>query len=113
MSRRRHLKAQKTSVQCVWDKRFNILTHGNKKKLITRGEPVKYYLPIKEIFGIIESSHITVGYDGRHRLNFETSKKYAKITTDIIKIFLSFYETCQKKKNLGKKGLVLKPILQY
>lgn len=36
--------------------------------LVTRGEPVKFYLSIENIFYSIESSHVGVGNDGKDRL---------------------------------------------
>ena len=53
----------------------------------TRGEPVKYYLPMEDIFDVIDLSHIAVGRGGRDRLKVETSRKYANITTNMINIF--------------------------
>lgn len=102
---------KKTSTQYRRMKRFNVLEIGGTKKLVTRGDPVKYYLPMEDIFDVIDLSHIAVGHGGRDRLKVETSRKYANITTDMINIFLSLCETCQKKKKIGKKGLVSKPIL--
>lgn len=37
--------------------------------------------------------------------------KYVNITIEMINIYLSMCETCQKKKRFGKKGLVSRPIL--
>jgi len=64
---------------------------------------------MEDIFYVIDLSHIAVGHGGRDRLKVETSRKYANITTDMINIFLSLYETCQKKEKIEKKGLVSKP----
>ncbi|XP_025410739.1 KRAB-A domain-containing protein 2-like [Sipha flava] len=58
-------------------------------------------------FNVIEFG----GHGGRDHLKVETSRKYANITTDMINIFLFLCETCQKKKKLGKKGLVSKTTL--
>lgn len=102
------LVTQKTSAQYRRIKRFNVSALGGySKKLVTLGEPVKYYLIMEDIFDVIGSSHIAVGF----RLKVETSRKYANITIDMIYIYLSLCKTCQKKKKLGKKGLVRKPIL--
>jgi hypothetical protein len=68
-------------------------------------------LPVEQIFDVIDLPHVAVGHGGRGRLKVETSRKYANITTDMINIFLSLCETCQKKKKLGKKGLISKKIL--
>lgn len=86
----------------------NILEFGGTKKLVTRRDRVKYYFPMEDIFDVIDLSHIAVRHKRRDRLKVETLKKYANRHD---KIFFSSCETCQKKKKLGKKGLVLKPIL--
>jgi len=65
---------------------------------------------MEDIFYVIDLSHITVEHGGKDRLKVGTSRKYSNITTDMINFFLSLCETCQKKKKLGKKGLVSKPI---
>jgi len=49
---------------------------------------------MEDIFDVINSSHIAVGHGGRDRLKIKISKKYADITTVMITIFLSLYETC-------------------
>jgi len=56
---------KKTSTQYRRMKRFNVLEVGGTKKLVTRGDPVKYYLPVEDIFDVIELSHIAVGYGGK------------------------------------------------
>lgn len=84
------------------------------KKLIknTQNANIRYYLPIDEIYDVIDSAHATTGHGGRDRIKKETSKNYANITTDIISVFLSMCEVCQlKKKKAKSKCLVLKPIL--
>jgi len=58
------------------------LEFSDTKKLVTRGESVKYYLPIEDIFDVIDLSRIAVGHGGRDRLKVGTSRKYANITTD-------------------------------
>lgn len=58
----------------------------------------------------IEAAHVAVGHGGRNRLKNETSRKYANITLEMINIFLSMCETCQRKKSMKKKGLVSKLI---
>lgn len=103
--------AKKTPLQYRRLKRFNVLEIGETKKLVSNSEPVKYYLPAEEIFDVIEASHVAVGHGGRDRMKAETSRKYANVTTQMINIFLSMCETCQRKKSMKKKGFVSKPIL--
>ncbi|VVC29399.1 Hypothetical protein CINCED_3A009966 [Cinara cedri] len=47
---------QKTSAKYRRIKRFNVLALGDSK-LATRREPVKYYLPMENVFNVIDSSH--------------------------------------------------------
>ena len=39
---------------------------------MSKGEPVKYYLPAEEIFDVIETAHFIVGHGCRDRLENET-----------------------------------------
>ncbi|XP_039303442.1 KRAB-A domain-containing protein 2-like [Solenopsis invicta] len=102
---------KKTPLQYRRVKRFDVFEIGGTKKLISKDEPVKYYLPAEEIYDVIESAHIAVGHGGRDRMKKETSRKYANITNEMINIFLSMCETCQQKRSKRKKGLVSKSIL--
>ncbi|XP_039312990.1 KRAB-A domain-containing protein 2-like [Solenopsis invicta] len=102
---------KKTPLQYRRVKRFDVFEIGGTKKLISKDEPVKYYLPAEEIYDVIESAHIAVRHGGRDRMKKETSRKYANITNEMINIFLSMCETCQQKRSKRKKGLVSKPIL--
>ncbi|KAJ8946081.1 hypothetical protein NQ314_008981 [Rhamnusium bicolor] len=88
-----------------------IIEVGETKKLSSRSEPIKYYLPAEEIFDIIEAAHVAIGHGGRDKLKTKTSRKYANITIDMINIFISMCETYQRKKSKKKRGLVSKPIL--
>jgi hypothetical protein len=90
-------------------KRFDVL-EIEVKKLIAKGETVRYFLPAEEIFDVTESGHVAIGHEGRDRLKKEVSRKYANVMTEMINIFLSVCETCQKKGK-KRKGLVCKPIL--
>lgn len=72
---------------------------------------MKYHLLDEAIFGVIESAHVAAEHDDRDCLKVETSRKYVNISTEMINISLSLCETSQKKKNLGKEGLVSKLIL--
>jgi len=59
---------KKSSAQYRRIKRFNVLEFGDTKKLVTRVEPVKYYIPMEDIFDVIDLSHIAVGHGRRGRL---------------------------------------------
>jgi hypothetical protein len=52
-------------------KRFDVLEIGEMKTLVSRGEIVKSYLPVAELYDVIEAAHLAVGYGGRDRLKME------------------------------------------
>jgi hypothetical protein len=102
---------KKTSLQYRRLKRFDVLETGEVKKLIAKGETVRYFLPAEEIFDVIESAHVATGHGGRNRLKKEVSRKYANVTIEMINIFLSVCETCQKKESKKREDLVCKSVL--
>jgi hypothetical protein len=65
-------------------KRFDILEIGEVKTLTSRDETVKCYLPVEEIYDVIEAAHLAVGHGGRDRLKMETTRKYANVTIEMI-----------------------------
>jgi hypothetical protein len=89
---------KKTSFQYRRLKSIDVLKIGEVKKLIANGETVRYFLQAEEIFDVIESAHVAIGHGGRDRLKKEVSRKYANVTIEMINIFLSMCETCQKEK---------------
>jgi hypothetical protein len=46
--------AKKTSLQYRRQKRFHVLEIGEVKKLIIKGETVRYFLPAEEIFDVLK-----------------------------------------------------------
>ncbi|XP_067134166.1 KRAB-A domain-containing protein 2-like [Centruroides vittatus] len=105
------LAEKKTQKQYRRLNRFKVINNCGTRKLVTRKEPMKYYLYVDEIFDILEAAHVAIGHGGRDRLKNETSRIYANITREMISIFLSMCKTCQRKKSMRKMGLVSKPIL--
>ena len=79
---------KKTSLQYRRMKRFDVLEIGEVKKLIAKGETVRYFLPAEEIFDVTESAHVAIGHGGRNRLKKEVSRKYTNVTTENYKHFL-------------------------
>lgn len=99
--------SKRSSLQHRRVKRFNVVSIGDSKKLVARGDEVKYFIPMEDIYDVIDSAHTATGHGGRDRLRAETSLKYANITVEMINIYLDLCETCQKKKDLEKKDLFL------
>uniref|UniRef100_A0ABD2WY44 Integrase zinc-binding domain-containing protein n=1 Tax=Trichogramma kaykai TaxID=54128 RepID=A0ABD2WY44_9HYME len=77
---------------------------------IKPGSSIKYYLPLEDVFDIIQAVHIATGHGGRDRLLKETSIKYSNFTSELIELYLKMYEVCHQEKIKRRRGLVSKPI---
>lgn len=93
---------KKTQRQYRRLKRFDILYIGNTKRLISTGERMRYFLPVEDIFDVIEEAHVAVSHGRRCKMKIETSKEYANITNEMINTFLSTCEVCQQKRNRSR-----------
>lgn len=94
--------------------KYDVVSIGGIEKLIVpvkEGNLIKYYVHIEEIFQVLHDAHIAIGHGGRNHMEKELSTKYKNITKEMIVIYLNLCEICQKKQNVPKKGLVVKPIL--
>ncbi|KAK9686149.1 hypothetical protein QE152_g37393 [Popillia japonica] len=71
------LARKKTSLQYRRVNRFDVLDIGSTRRIIAKSktDEILYYLPVEEIFDVIESAHISIGHGGRDRLRMETSIK--------------------------------------
>jgi hypothetical protein len=56
---------KKTSLQYRGLKRCDVLKIGEMKTLVSRGETVKSYLPVEEVYDVIEAAHLAVGHGGQ------------------------------------------------
>lgn len=54
------------------------------------------YLCVNENFVLTEAAHVAIGHGDRDRHKNETALKYANITEEMIYIFLSMWELCQR-----------------
>lgn len=94
---------RKTSSQYRELKRFEVLQIAGIKKLIAKranvkDENFKFYVTAEKLYDVIEAAHEASGHGGRDRVVKETSLKYANVTRESIRLFLSMCETCQQKK---------------
>ncbi|KAI5717175.1 hypothetical protein M8J77_001334 [Diaphorina citri] len=96
-------------------KKFDVLKVGDTEKLICPldegNQSVRFYAHFEELFGLVQEAHTSIGHGGRTRMLKELQKKYKNITIQIIMIYLNLCEICQKKSQVPKKGLVVKPLL--
>ncbi|KAL1510010.1 hypothetical protein ABEB36_004668 [Hypothenemus hampei] len=67
------LASKKTSLQYRRVSRFDIIEVGNVQRLIakTKSDEILHYLPVKEIFDVIEAAHTAIGHGVRDRLRME------------------------------------------
>lgn len=100
--------AKKTQVQYRRLKRFDIVDHGGTKKLISKDKPGRYFLPVEDIFDVIEEAHVAANHGRRDKMRMKT-KKYANITYEMINTFLSICEVCEKRTG---NSMLLQPIMQ-
>jgi hypothetical protein len=89
---------KKTYLQYRGLESFDVLEIGEVKTLITKGETVRYFMPAKEIFNVIESAHVAIGHGGQDRLKKEVSRKYANAMTKMINIFYRCVKRANKRK---------------
>ncbi|CAF4424932.1 unnamed protein product, partial [Didymodactylos carnosus] len=57
--------------------------------------------------------HCRIGHGGRTRTLKEIQKKYCNITKQQVETYLSVCEICQRKRDMAKKNIVVKPIRGY
>ena len=97
-------------------KRYDVVDIANFQKLIVCGsDPVRYFVPLEDLFNVINEAHIACGHGGEKRMEKELKKKKKKkkanVTRQQIKVFLSMCENCTLKKAKLNKGVVVRPIL--
>ncbi|XP_020298040.1 KRAB-A domain-containing protein 2-like [Pseudomyrmex gracilis] len=106
--------SNKTSEEYQRLSRYDIVKIGNIEKLVVpvknERDPIIYYTFLEEIFDIIHETHISIGHGGQNRMMKELRIKYKNITVELVMSYLNLCESCQKKMNILKKGLVVKPI---
>ncbi|XP_023236274.1 KRAB-A domain-containing protein 2-like [Centruroides sculpturatus] len=92
-------------------KRYDILTI---EKLIAPmkkedGE-IRYYICYEDLFNILEETRVAVGHGGSTRMLKECNRKYKNVTVEATMTYLKLCQPFQKKQIL-KKGIVVRPIL--
>ncbi|XP_023224704.1 KRAB-A domain-containing protein 2-like [Centruroides sculpturatus] len=105
----------KLSVHYRRIKRYDILTIGGEEKLITpmkeeNGE-IRYYICYKDLFNILEETHVAVSHGGRTRMLKECNRKHKNVIVEATMTYLKLCQSCQKKQKTLKKDIVVRPIL--
>ena len=69
---------------------------------------------VHELFEVIHTAHLAVGYGGKNRMMVMLKQKYYNVTTKaVMAYYLDLCSNCQVKQLNPKRGLVTKPILHY
>lgn len=95
--------------------RYAIITIRKEKKLISpireNNSEVKYFVSYEQLSDVTRNAHINIGHGGRNKVLKEMNAKYVNVTVEMIMLYLSSCESCQKKSKTKRRGLVVKPIL--
>lgn len=97
-------------------KRYDLLTVGEKEKLVNKEylgnqSGLIFYCPVSEMYDVIHKAHLQIGHKKEKAMENELKKKYCNITREVIHIYLNLCQSCALKKKAKRKGLVVKPII--
>uniref|UniRef100_A0A0L8G2U1 Integrase zinc-binding domain-containing protein n=1 Tax=Octopus bimaculoides TaxID=37653 RepID=A0A0L8G2U1_OCTBM len=70
-----------------------------------------FYCSSNALFDILYKMYTSIGHSGRDHMIEELNHQCKNITQNEIKLFLSVCELSQQKRNKGKKGTVVKPMV--
>lgn len=80
------------------------------KKRTDEKDDITFIIAYEEFYNKLVDIHISTGHGGRDKMLMALKPKYA-IPRPAVEIFVRCCTTCPEKKQLPKKGLVVKPIL--
>ncbi|CAF4564336.1 unnamed protein product, partial [Didymodactylos carnosus] len=96
---------------------FELYIVDNVEQLMKKRRPdeqdIKIVLHDEQLFDCINDEHCRIGHGGRTRTLKEIQKKYCNITKQQVETYLSVCEICQRKRDMAKKNIVVKPIRGY
>lgn len=95
-------------------RRYDVAEFGVEKLIVPTKENYtcfKLYAHTEELFIILHDAHYSISHGGRNRMKDFLNEKYKNIIEEIIILYLNLCEICQKKHNVRRKGLVVKPII--
>ncbi|KRY82754.1 KRAB-A domain-containing protein 2 [Trichinella pseudospiralis] len=95
-------------------KRFELLIIGEEHKLIRKrkNDEIRQIATFEDMFSIVRDAHSRIGHGGERKTFLEVQKKWANVTLEICKIYISFCKDCHlKRKKKIPKGLMVKSIV--
>ena len=72
---------------------------------------LKYHVSMDRIFDAIRTQHLLTGHGARDITNGKLKETLAKITKEVIQLYVDLCETCVPKKRKVHKSLFVKPII--
>ena len=83
-------------------KRFDVLTIGDEEKLNKKRQsedgPILYFVTNEELYEKIGEIHAAQRHGGINKMMMHvTKKRFANITEDAVKMYISFCAECQKQ----------------
>lgn len=79
-------------------RKYSVKVIGGVERLVTseKRHP-KIYLPLEDIFDLLERKHMIFGHCASDKLKTEVPRKYANISKEIANVFLSTCGVCRDK----------------
>ncbi|XP_043467666.1 KRAB-A domain-containing protein 2-like [Leptopilina heterotoma] len=109
-------EGEKTPAFYHISKTYEILRIGSECNIILKrssgNNDLIYMVPIEDYYEKLTEAHYQTGHVGRDRMLYYMKKKW-RIPRIACEIFISLCETCNLKKSVAKKGVVVKPIISH
>ncbi|XP_072384043.1 KRAB-A domain-containing protein 2-like [Diabrotica undecimpunctata] len=110
----KEIGVRRTNEQHYFFRNYELLEIGGVQRVIKKRTDEKqeltFVLPIEEYYDKLNEVHLNTGHGGRDKMINALKPKYA-IPRPAVEIFVRLCTTCDEKKHLTKKGVVVKPIV--
>lgn len=102
---------KKTSVHYHYEKLYKLVTVDNVHYVCKRdAKSLVYVIPYEDYFDKLYEAHTETGHGGRDRVRTYCKDKWI-IAKEACQLFVSMCRTCNLKRVMPTKGVVIKPIL--
>lgn len=79
---------------------YDLLTVGDKEKLVkpkVLNSCIKFYVATDELFGVLHTMHLLLSHPDLNTMDVELKSKYCNVSREIIRLYISICETCNKR----------------
>lgn len=109
-------EGEKNAAFYHFSKKYEVLQIGSECNIIlkrsTGSDDLIYMIPFEDYFSKLTEAHNQTGHGGRDRMLYYIKKKW-RIPRSACEVFISLCKTCNLKKSVPKKGVVVKPIISH